>query len=147
MSVGQGELQNPERGQATRNPEQGQRPLEQRRPNGQEQRPAGPEAPPAPEPDERELERRREQAAKAELKAARERVAEARKVEPAPEHLHWRERWDAGRQAACDAFEAAAGTLRQRIVAGRSVQPEEGAGCRDCFEHGRDAALRVIEGR
>lgn len=37
--------------------------------------------------------------------------------------------------------------LRERIAQARKVVPgRDGLHCRDCFERGRDAALRMIEG-
>jgi hypothetical protein len=37
--------------------------------------------------------------------------------------------------------------LRERIAKTRKLQPErDGLHCRDCFERGRDATLRAIEG-
>lgn len=130
MSVNGNELSNPERGMERRNPEQGQPPLDKR----QQER------------EERERKEQEAAAAKAEAKAVRERVNGARTLEPSVEELHWRERWIAGRDAAIDAFERAEGTTRERVIAARSIVASAAAGCRDCFERGRDAAARAIEG-
>jgi hypothetical protein len=35
--------------------------------------------------------------------------------------------------------------MRERIAAAKAIRPD-GAHCRDCFEQGRNAALRAIEG-
>lgn len=135
MTVKGSELQNPERGMEQRHPEQGQAALEQRE---QQKRRELEEAAAA------EAEAKRQQAE--ERKALRARVDAARALEPEPGELHWRERWRQGRDEAVGAFEATEGTLRERVIAGRSLVPVASDGCRDCYEKGRDAALRIIEG-
>ena len=47
-----------------------------------------------------------------------------------------------------DPVEAELRTLRERIDQARNVEPgTKILHCRDCFHRGRDAALRLIEGR
>lgn len=67
------------------------------------------------------------------------RIQAARALQPA--ERHWMSAWEAGRDAAVEA--ATAGTL----AAFKALPPPEAVGCRNCWMKGRDAALKVIEGR
>lgn len=66
--------------------------------------------------------------------ALQARVAAARELRP--EGLHWLSEWAAGRDAAIAA--ALAG------LDATAVEPPPGAGCRDCWLQGRDAAVEVL---
>ena len=67
------------------------------------------------------------------------RLAAARALQP--DAAHWVTVWLAGRDAAVSALEGGA-----PIATVYALTPPEGAGCRDCWSRGRDAALRVIQG-
>lgn len=60
-------------------------------------------------------------------------------------------RADADEEAPADDFDARGASdelqaIRARIEAARSIQPApKDLHCRDCFQRGRDAALRIIE--
>ncbi len=67
------------------------------------------------------------------------RLAEASSLQPAVSH--WAAMWAAGRNAVVKALRDGA-----TIAAVHALAPPDGAGCRDCWMRGRDAALRVIQG-
>lgn len=66
--------------------------------------------------------------------ALQARAAAARELRP--EGLHWLSEWAAGRDAAIAA--ALAG------LDATAIEPPPGAGCRDCWMQGRDAAVEVL---
>jgi hypothetical protein len=70
----------------------------------------------------------------------RDRVERARVLTPAASH--WLAAWEAGRDAAADAFEG--GTPADDL--GMLQPPVDFWGCRDCWRKGRDAAREVLKG-
>lgn len=66
------------------------------------------------------------------------RIAAARRL--LPEHGHWAACWEQGRDDAADAVTAGS------VAAARALVAPARIGCRDCWEKGRAAALRVIDG-
>jgi hypothetical protein len=68
-------------------------------------------------------------------------LAKARALQPSGSELHWRQSWELGRDAACAMLESG-----QEPAQVRRVSPPNDVGCRSCWDHGRAAVLKSVEG-